>query len=94
MLDEHLRDEPVRVANELLVVLLAHLSDPLELGVCEHTPCFAERAERVLRLTSRYDVANEPEEIALTSDVVYAVRGVDTLRLDIAQPTRSTSPRT
>jgi hypothetical protein len=69
VLDEHLLDEAIRFAKELLVVRLACLPDALELRIRERFPGFAERGERILRLARFDDISHESKEVALACRV-------------------------
>src|SRR5687767_1975907 len=74
MFDEHLLDEPVRFANELLVVTLAYLPDLLELRIRQLAAREPECREHVLRLPCCHDVAHEAQEVAFTSGVCEVAR--------------------
>src|SRR5687767_3387951 len=74
VLDEHLLDEPVRFTHELVVVLLAHLTDALQLRIRERFPRLTERRERVLGLPRRHNVADETKEIAFAGSVRQVAR--------------------
>jgi hypothetical protein len=65
MLDEHLLNQPVRLAVVFVVMPLADLTDLGELRVAECATAVAERLEGVFGLPGHHDVPDEPEEITL-----------------------------
>jgi hypothetical protein len=69
VLDEHLLRETIGLADELVVMTLAHVADLLQVRIAQRFARLTERCKRILSLARLDDIANESKEITFTGRV-------------------------